>query len=169
MKTTLYSILAAAVRIAALLLFAGTIKNAIGYFAQPGGGLGVGVDWAFFIGSLVGLCIALSLWLYPGILVRPAVGRAAHDVFEGALTSHDIQRIGLSIVGIWVAVGGIGDVVYALLHAGMFTQTEHYAGGALEMVRADLYASLFSVVLGVAVALGSRGLAGLLSRLRDGR
>jgi hypothetical protein len=169
MKTTLYSILAAAVRIAALLMLAQTVASLFAYFAQQDAGLGVRVNWAFFVGSLIAAGIALALWLYPGILVRPAVGRAAHEVFDSTLTSDDIQRIGISIVGIWFAIGGIGGVVYALLRAGMAAQTEHYVGGALEMVRADLLASVFSVLLGVAVALGSRGLTGLLSRIRGGR
>jgi hypothetical protein len=169
MKTTLYSILSAAVRVAALLLFARSIAGLVAYFAAPERVAGMGVHWAMVIGSIVATGVALLLWLYPGLLVRPATGRAAHEIFESPLSADDIQRIGIALIGVWFAVVGISDAVYTLLRGGVLTQAENYSGGAYEFIRADLFASAFEILLGIVLALGSRGLVGLLSRIRGGR
>lgn len=169
MKTTLYSILTAAVRVAVLLLLARTISGLIAYLASPNAVLDSGQRWAVIIGSSASAGIALMLWLFPGLLVRPATGRSAHEVFESALTADDIQRIGIALIGVWFAVSGVSDLAYALLRAAVLANTEYFAGDAFEPYRADIWASAFEIALGIGLALGSRGLVALFSRLRGGR
>lgn len=166
MKTTLYSILSAAVRVAALLLLAKSIAGVVENLAAPGAIPDGGVRWALVIGYAVSAGIASVLWLFPGLLVRPATGRSAHEVFESALAADDIQRIGIALIGVWFAVRGISDLIYGLIRAAVLASTEHFSGDPFEFVRAELWASAFEVALGIGLALGSRGLVALLNRIR---
>ncbi|HWU51919.1 MAG TPA: hypothetical protein VN153_03800 [Tahibacter sp.] len=168
MKTTLYSILCAAVRIAALLFAVESLLSIVGYFMNPVSGVSMPVHWVLIGGGLFGAAVGLVLWLYPGWLVRPAVGRAGHEVFESPLTAEDFQRIGICLLGVWFAVDGIRSLVYLLIRSSAIgSQGYDYAGITLAMSAPDIAAALALIVVGISLTLGSRGLVGLLVRLRS--
>lgn len=167
MKTTLFSILSAAVRVAALLLVVESLLGIGGYFANPISNVQMWTHWVVVGGGLFGAAVGVVLWMYPGWLVRPAVGRAAHDVFESPLTAEDFQRIGICLLGIWFAVDGIRSLVYLLIRSSAIaSQGYDYAGITLAMSAPDIAAALALIVAGISLTLGSRGLVGLLVRLR---
>ncbi len=167
MKTTLYSILCVAVRIAALLLAVESLLGVAGNFINPVSGVPMLTHWFLIGGGLFGAAVGLVLWLYPGWLVRPAVGRAGHEVFESPLTAEDFQRIGICLLGIWFAVDGIRSFVYLLIRGSAIgSQGYDYAGVTLAMLAPDIAVALALIVAGVSLTFGSRGLVGLLVRLR---
>lgn len=167
MKTTLYSILCAAVRIAALLLAVESLLGIAGHFINPVGGVPMQVHWVLIGGGLFGAAVGGVLWMYPGWLVRPAVGRAAHEVLESPLTAGDFQRIGVSLLGIWFVVDGIRSLVYLLIRSSAIgSQGYDYVGITLAMSAPDIAAALAMIAVGIVLTLGSRGLVGLLERLR---
>ncbi|WP_257385722.1 hypothetical protein [Tahibacter caeni] len=167
MKTTLYSILCAAARVAALLLVVESLLGIAGHFLNPIDGVPVLTNWIVIGGGLFGAAVGVVLWMYPGWLVRPAVGRAAHEVLESSLAADDIQRIGICLIGIWFAVDGIRSLVYLLIRSGVVaSQGYDNPGITLAMSAPDIAAALALIVTGVSLTLGSRGLVGLLIRLR---
>ena len=167
MKTTLYSILCAAVRIAALLLAMESLLGIVGHFMNPIGGVPMLMNWVLIGGGLFGAAVGVVLWMYPGWLVRPSVGRAANEILESPLTAEDFQRIGICLLGIWFAVDGIRSLVYLLIRCSAIgSQGYDYAGITLAMSAPDIAAALVLIVVGISLILGSRGLVGLLVRLR---
>lgn len=166
MKTNLYTILATSVRLAALLHIVDTVYQIVGTFLTPEtAGYSNAMGWAFVLSSLFSLAIGILLWIKPGLLVRPAVGRAAYDVFETTLSAAQIERIGLCLLGVWFFVRGVSGLVYTLTRFATFG-----AGGYVEtsfgMFAPDLLYNLGTGLLGAALAFGSHGLAELFQRLR---
>lgn len=167
MKTTLYSILCAAVRIAALLLVVESLLGIAGHFLNPISGVPMLTNWVLIGGGLFAAAIGVVLWMFPGWLVWPAVGRAAHEVFESPLTAEDFQRIGICLLGIWLAADGIRSLVYLLIRSSAIgSQGYDHVGITLAMSAPDIAAALALIVVGISLTLGSRGLVGLLVRLR---
>lgn len=168
MTTTLYSVLSTAVRIAALLHIVNVLAALVPYFVSPPAGQGSTAAWIVIGGSLISAVFGVLLWLYPGLLVRPAVSRAAHETLESPLSADSILRIGLCLLGVWFAFNGVMSLVYVGMRATLASSLPEYGQGISLFLPDMLYAAL-SIVLGAALAFGSRGLVGLLSRLRDGR
>jgi hypothetical protein len=169
MKTTLFSVLSAAVRIAALLHIVNMFSALVPHFVTPPpGGHGTTPAWILIIGSLISAGAGLLLWLNPGLLVRPAVGRAAHEIIESPLDADDILRIGLCLLGVWFAIRSAGNLLFLFVRARFLGQ---YGGfdGTIDMLLPDVILEAFTMVLGMGLAFGSRGLAGIFHRLRDRR
>lgn len=166
MKTNLYTILATAVRLAALLHIVDTVYQIVGTFLTPEtAGYSKGMGWTFVLGSLFSLAIGIVLWIKPGLLVRPAVGRSAYEVFESPLSAVQIERIGLCLLGVWFFVRGVSGLVYTLTRFATFG-VGGYAETSFGMFAPDLLYNLGTSVLGAALAFGSHGLVGLFQRLR---
>lgn len=166
MKTNLYTILATAVRLAALLHIVETLFQIVGAFFSPYlDNLTRPMGWAFILSGLLSLAIGLVLWIKPGLLVRPAVGRAAYEVFESPLSALQIERIGLCLLGVWFLIRGVSGLVYTLTRFATFG-VGGYAETSIGMFGPDLLYNLGTGVLGAALAFGSHGLAGLFQRLR---
>lgn len=166
MKTNLYSILATAVRLAALLHIVDTLFQVVGTFLTAEiTGYSKPMGWAFVLGGLFSLAIGIVLWIKPGLLVRPAVGRSAYEVFESPLSAAQIERIGLCLLGIWFLIRGVSGAVYTLTRIATIG-AEGSVGLSFSMFAPDLYYNLGTSVLGAALAFGSHGLAGLFQRLR---
>jgi hypothetical protein len=108
--------------------------------------------------------LGILLWLYPGVLARLAVRASTNEVFESPLSAQDILRIGLSILGVWFVIHSCNDLVYYGMVASAFGE---YAGASLSgKQKAAVVADLAQVFLGVMLTLQSRGLIGLIERLR---
>lgn len=167
MKTNLYTILATAVRLAALLHVVDTLFQVSGAFLNPemAGLTTRNMGWAFVLGNLFSLAIGIVLWIRPGLLVRPAVGRAAYDVFESPLSATQIERIGLCLLGVWFLIRGVSGLVYTLTRFATIG-ADGNVGISFNMFAPELFYNVGTSVLGAALAFGSHGLAGLFQRLR---
>jgi hypothetical protein len=166
-RTSLYSILCIAIRLGAVMIALRVFGAAFGFFgsgqpAQFSAGEGaLAVAWLLFM-----LLISVLLWLYPGPLARLASARSAQQVFESPISAGQIQWIALSVLGMsWV--------MYALLdlaHMGYqyFWLQEWLGTGeqAERLMRGQVSYHVCELVLGLSLTLGSRGLAGILQKIR---
>ena len=169
MRTSLYSVLCIVIRLGAILLVINTVVGfPPAYLAASNGNFGDSAT-----GSLIGfsgalLAIAVLLWLFPGILARLAAGRANQQVFESPTDAQELQYIAFAVLGVAFAMNGLIDLI------GFGTRAVLMAGldvADIEYVRRDNWARIVTqvlkLVLGVLLAVGSRGVTGLLHRLRE--
>ncbi|HEY1590012.1 MAG TPA: hypothetical protein VGG00_09770 [Rhodanobacter sp.] len=168
MKTTLYTVLCIAVRLGAVLMAVGILEQVPSLFVTLHN-----EDSHFMLGvSLLegaGLLVAFALWLWPNILVRWALGRSRHETLESSISSGQLQHIAFSVMGVWLFIAGLSGCVGRGV---MFLMIRHQmALGALpgmaptnEWHWMAQYAT--TAAAGAALTFGSRGLVGLLHRLR---
>ena len=163
MKTTLYTVLCVAIRLGAVFMAVGILETLPQIFFLPG----EGGRFATFVLLLegAGLLLAFALWLWPNILVWWAIGRNRHEILESSISADQLQHIALSVLGAWMFIGGLSaclsravmilvvknDNMLGMLPTGEWRWLIQYAATA---------------VAGAALTLGSRGLVGLLHRLR---
>lgn len=164
MRTSLYSILCIVVRLGAMWLAVGLIASLPATLdllrsSEPAGAGGV------LFADAIGLLFAAVLWLYPGLLARVAAGRSSHEVFESPIAAADLQAIALAVLGVAFAVNGVAGLVLHALHYAWMTSSSTFTS-ASERGLFPMVADAVQVVLGIALALGARGLGHLLLRLR---
>jgi hypothetical protein len=166
MRTSLYSILCIVVRLGAVFLAFGSLGSLLGVLVSwragsefPDLGISIGV-------VAVTLCVAFMLWVFPGPLARIAAGRGSQEVFESPISAAQIQWIAFSVLGMYFVVSGLVGLSYYVI--------QYLRAG--EMIGYDQVAAFMSdglywivqIALGAALALGARGLAGVLYRIRYG-
>lgn len=123
--------------------------------------------WLVGVLFVATLALAVLFWLHPGPLARLCSGRSAGEVFESPIGPHELQWIALCVLGTYfVVVGVIGFIHYEanlLIVDARFDREQHIA----DFIGTGLY-WLIQIVVGLGLALGARGLTGLLRRLRHG-
>lgn len=167
MRTSLYSILCIVIRLGAVLLAVSTLGSALSMALMVRQGTSP-MEIMPLIGLFVAtLAVAFLLWLYPGPLAHLCSTRSAGEVFESPVTAQDLQSIALSVLGMYFVVGGIVGFIHyesnQFVADSILDREEHIR----DFVQVGLY-WLLQIVMGAALTLGARGLAGLLHRLRYG-
>jgi hypothetical protein len=167
MKTTLYTVLCVAIRLGAVFMAVGLLERGFDIFFYPSqdGHCSAGALWL----EGAGLLVAFALWLWPNILVWWAIGRNRHEVLESSIDANQLQYIALSVLGASLFVSSmsacLGHFVLILI-----TLRHSAYDGAPNAVPATEWHWMIQYAAtaagGGALALGSRGLVGLLHRLR---
>ena len=164
MRTSLYSILCIVVRLGAIFLAFGTLSSLLALLVTWRAGSEV-ADLGLSIGfvALV-LLLAFMLWVFPGILARIAAGRSSEQVFDSPISAAQIQWIAFSVLGMYFVVSGlVGLSHYAIRYLRAGEMVGYDQMGAF---MSDGLYWILQIALGAVLALGARGLAGALYRLR---
>jgi hypothetical protein len=120
-------------------------------------------------GVLVPLSVAIILWLYPE---KVAGAQVVGEGPEEALTASAIMMIGISLLGLYVAIYGVVDLVYfetlKIAQAKMAVDMDlpNEALGMQAIARRATYA--VKILLGVCLILGRNGLTRLLLKAKYG-
>jgi hypothetical protein len=166
MRTSLYSILCIVVRLGAICLAVGTLSSLLALLVSWRAGTEV-ADLGFSIGFVaLMLWLAFMLWVFPGTLARIAAGRSSQQVFESPISAAQIQWIAFSVLGMYFVISGVVGLSYYVIR--------YLRAG--EMIGYDQVAAFMSdglywivqIALGAVLALGARGLVGVLYRIRYG-
>lgn len=174
MRTSLYSMLCIVIRLGALLLFVWTVASLPAAWVtlqamESGSAAGDGSMRGMLIGfSGAAIAAAVAFWLYPGWIARLAGANPSRESFESSVGAQDMQYIALSVLGVAFAMSalvGLAGALYRLAvsaHFGdiQFTTLAWRDGG-------NLLVLVLKFVLGIGLAFGARGLAGVLHRLRE--
>jgi hypothetical protein len=166
-RTSLYSILCIVIRLGAVMLVMGVVGVAFDVLGSRQSSEFPGSYLLLVVGFVVvTMLIAFLLWLHPGPLARIASGRSAHQVFESSIDAVQIQWIALSVLGMgWVMTGLLG-----LAHLGYQSiwMSEILGTGeeALHRLHGQIAYHVLEMLIGVALTLGARGLAGILQKVR---
>jgi hypothetical protein len=172
MRTSLYSILCIAIRLAAVLLAVHTLAGVPGAYNLVSHG-----DWSddrWMIGALylAVLLFAFLLWVYPSVLARLAAGKASQQTFESAIDAAELQWIAFSVAGLWIFFEALSGLTYdgvrelVLRHAVRVNNQGLDVSPSDEQLVASLVANVIQLVLGFVLVMGARGLVDLLRRLR---
>ena len=167
MKTTLYTVLCVAIRLGAVLMAVGILEQVPGLFAfatQEGH-----LAWGVPVIEGVGLLFAFALWTWPNLLAWWALSRNRQEVLETSITADQLQYIALSVVGAWTVIRGVSACLARVAHF-LLQRHEAEATGTQFTDSTNewhwiIYYALVTLAGGV-LMLGSRGLVGLLRRLR---
>jgi hypothetical protein len=165
MKTTLYTVLCVAIRLAAVLMAVELVITLLSFWLETRDRALRLIELCLII---VGLLIAAALWLKPGLLARWAVGRSGHEVLESSLGADAIQRIAFATLGAWLFVGGLSSAVPQVwIMWQVHRMAAAYPGMAAPAVAGSGVAhSVVQLVAGAVLLLGAHGLTGMLHRLR---
>jgi hypothetical protein len=165
MKTSLYTVLCVAIRLGAVLLAVGLCERLPWFVWESAAG---GFAWDAGLLEAFGLLVAAILWLWPGVLARWAAGRGSHEVLEIALDADGLLRVALAVTGAWLCLSGLaGCLGHALTMLIFRSRLEDGTTGRLPV--SEWHWVIYYLALaggGIALMLGSRGLVGLLCRLR---
>lgn len=167
MKTTLHTVLCVAIRLGAVLMAVSILEQIPGlvFYSTQDGHLVLGALSLYGAGLLV----ACALWLWPNLLAWWAVARNHQEVLEMTISPGRLQYVAMSVVGVWTFIGGLSGFVG---HGAIIVLIKHEAtvgnpSGMVPMTEWHWMVYYGTMLLaGAALALGARGLAGLLHRLR---
>ena len=167
MRTSLYTILCIAIRLAAVSLALTAVAGTLSMLATMGMNSTRGVEW-LVAGSVAStLVVAFLLWTWPGVLARLAAGRSSLQVFESPIAPEQIQWVALSVLGAWFALDGFVSLCYFAMQNLMYVGVQDAGKQMEELIQPGAY-WVIQTLAGIALLLGARGLTGLLHRLRDG-
>ena len=110
------------------------------------------------------LITGLALFTFPATTVRSIAGVEA---LERNGTEALLQSVVFGGIGLYVAIDGILDVVYFGALRVLTRDAYDMAAFAEPTARAELIASVVSIIVGVVLLFRARGLAGLLRRIRS--
>ena len=170
MKTSLYTILCIVIRLGAVFWAAWIIAwlPEIYGFARASRS-DAGSFQLLVFHYLGGLAIAFVLWLYPGILAKLVAGKSTREFFETSIDGGDIQYIALSVLGVWVALKGLGGLAFQISRWLAFLPSIPAREGIFALEGPAISAAATQLIFGIALALGAKGLTGWLRRLRYGK
>jgi hypothetical protein len=166
MKTTLFTVLCIAIRLGVVLLAVNILEQLPFWLSHSHEGSAYTL-YLLLVG-LFGLVMAALLWVRPGILAWWAIGKGQHEVLEIPVSADQIQHIAFSVLGVWMVISGLGGCISHLMI--MLFLRGRLADAATGVLppgewRYVCYYAL-EAIAGGALVIGSRGLIGLLYRLR---
>ncbi len=169
MRTSLYSILCIVIRLGAVFLALRMIWSMVNLLMSWGQVTNLMEFWAS-VGLVVAtLLVAFLLWLFPGPLARLATGRSSHEVFESPIEARDFQWIALSVLGMYFVVSGLLGLSSYGVNRLVMSSIADFGEEQRMRVIADVFYWTAQIALGLVLALGAKGLTGVLYRLRHGQ
>lgn len=169
MKSSIYTVLCVAIRLGALCLGINVLlRFPAAYAAVTNGDLGKHTLTPLLFWSAIVLAIAFLLWLYPGLLGRPAAARSSRQVFESPVSPQQMQHAALVVLGMWFVMTGIIDLASQILPVLFFRQMDIVGNDGARLTIKVLSKPVIQIVVGCVLTLGSRGLTGLLYSFREG-
>jgi len=113
------------------------------------------------------LLAAAAPWLYPGVPARIAAGRSSLQGFESPIDAADLQAVALAVLGAAYAMDGLAALAVHGLHYVRMAHLGDAFASAAERGLFSTVADAAQAALGVGLALGARGLNGVLLRVRS--
>lgn len=165
MRSTIYTVLCVAIRLGAVLMAVGLLESLPVFLWQSPEG-GFAVDAVLL--ALFGLLIAGALWLWPSVLARWAVGRSGHEALEVGLSADTLMAVALAVTGAMLFVSGVaGSFGHGLSMLLFKSRLVDPSTGLLPVAEWHwVIYYLVQTACGLGLALGARGLASLVWRLR---
>jgi hypothetical protein len=167
MKTTLHTVVCIAIRLGAVFLAVGLVQQSVAIFLYPDPGGHLAVPASVLVG--VGLLVAFALWLRPDILAWWAISGKQREILEISMTAEQVQWISFSVLGMWLFIGAMSNLVVHIVMILVAMRHSAYEGVSPGWPSDDWRLMLkyaLTAVFGATLTLGARGLVGLLNRLR---
>lgn len=162
-RSNAFSLLVVLVRAGALYLLVGALTRLAPLLWDQVRIDGVG-PW--LAGAAVLFAFGAVLWMFADLVARAALAGPDEPRFESTLDYGQWQALAFSLLGLWLALTGLLDLVWNAAAIWWFARGP---GVDLDLGPnrfADIVTCALQVVAGIALLLGHRGLSGLLARLR---
>ncbi len=169
MKSSIYTVLCMTIRLGALWLGINVLLTFPGaYVAVTNGDLGHHSLMPLLFWSVSIVVVAFLLWLYPGLLARPAAARSSRQVFDSPVSAEQMQHAALVVLGMWFVMTGFIDLASKILPVLFFRQMGIVGDAGTSLTIKILLKPVVQIIVGCVLTLGSRGLTGVLHRVRGG-
>ncbi len=123
MKSSIYTVLCVAIRLGALCLGINVLlRFPAAYAAVSNGDLGKHTLTPLLFWSASVVVVAFWLWLYPGLLARPAAARSSRQVFDSPVSAEQMQHAALVVLGMWFVMTGLIDMTSKILRCCFFAK-----------------------------------------------
>jgi hypothetical protein len=168
---------AAAIRLMALWLLVGVLIGVPGFLANwyQQGDFGEQAEFieaslrANLIAQIATLVVAAILWFGSAAIAKFAWQEPVSHGVGGTVTALDLERAVLVGVGIYLVVYGLPNLAelaagYYSLPAG-FQMEQHYSG----QMNARAVGVVIQIVAGLGLIVGSKGISGLIEKVRSPR
>jgi hypothetical protein len=166
MKTTLYTVLCVAIRLGAVLMAVGVFERLPGIFFYSGDGHYPLL--ALFMEAFT-LLLAFVLWMRPSLLAWWALGGKRQEILESPIHADQLHYVAFSVLGAWLAISGVaGCFGHGAMILLLLRQASYDGAGETVPVTEWHWMVQYGVMVAAGIVLmsGSRGLIGLLQRLR---
>jgi hypothetical protein len=108
------------------------------------------------------ILVGLLLWFFPATVVNKIV--SGERLAAEGLRLLEFERLALTIIGVWLAAYGISDLIYKA--TSLVVIERQFPGPTPPDLWAGVFAAGVKVAVGCGLAVGSKGLARLISRMR---
>ena len=155
---------AVAVRLFSIYLLLTAMR--LGLVAVTQAGDGESFALPALAGAIPLLGIAALLWSFPLTVARKLLPLAREPRPPLTLPANEIEALAFGAIGLWLLASALHDGVYYLGMAFAMNRAEYEDVAWSAQQLAGIAATVFEIMLGVALLLGARGLQLLLHRLR---
>ena len=107
------------------------------------------------------IVLGLVLWFFPATIANKLV---AGDKLADGLRMHDFERLALTIIGLWFLAYGITDLVYR--GAQLYLFKRQYPDAPPVEVWLGIVAAGAKAIVGVALAIGAKGVVRIIAKVR---
>jgi Na+/melibiose symporter-like transporter len=134
-------------------------------------GDGMAWAWLYALVLIITIGICLFLWFFPLTIARKLLPVMKEPKSEESIDASVGLSLGLTLLGVWLLAQGLLDSLYWLslvLRAKHLIQTQHYNFEWQPDQIASMAVTLFELVIGAWLVLGSTGVRRLIYRFRYG-
>lgn len=117
---------------------------------------------------LAPLFVIVLMWFFPDYLAKVALARRSGEVFETDIDPKACLAVGLAVVAAVTIIDGIVESTRLLLMHLAFSRGEDGFSNYPVGFAAEVWTSAIGLLAGLALLLGSRGIASLIFRMRYG-
>ena len=109
------------------------------------------------------IILGLLLWFFPGTVVNKIV--SGEKLSGERFGVREFERVALTIFGAWLIAYGIADLIY-IVSSMVVLQKVYEQSPAIARHMPGLITSIAKVALGFGLALGAKGITGVVQRIR---
>lgn len=110
------------------------------------------------------IALGLLLWFFPATVTNKIV--TGEKLSGERFGSRDLERVALTVVGAWLVAYGVTDLIYALSTM-LIVQREYSAQSPpISSFFPGVITSIAKILLGVGLAIGAKGIARAIGRVR---
>jgi len=110
------------------------------------------------------IILGLALWFFPAKVTNKIV---SGDKLSGErFGAPELERVALTVIGAWLVAYGIADLIYGISTVVVLQREYAERGPQLSQYLPGFIASIAKVALGLGLALGAKGIARFIGRVR---
>ncbi len=155
------------VKISGLLMLAFAAFQLPAYFL-PYGLAASAPLWERFAEATANLALPVllgfALWSYPATITNKIISGEANS--KVAIGLPDVERLALTVLGLWLIAYGFTDLIYAVASVVIFKRDYNADAEVIGRFAPPIIAACEKLAIGVVFVIGQKGIRRLLSKAR---